>query len=65
MAHLGSLDNPIIATPQAPAPAQAAGQPLISVNGLITASSNPKADIPLYYGDSNMDNLSAKYLLDK
>ena len=62
MAHLDSRGNSIIAVPpQAPIPAQAAGQPLIDMNRLGTALSNPKADIPLYYGDSTMDNVSAKF----
>ena len=66
MAYLDAHGNPIIvALPQAPAPVQAAGQPLIDVNGPRTALSNPKADIPLYYEGSKMDNVSAKFLLDR
>ena len=29
------------------------------------AFNNPKADIPQYFRDSSMDNLSAKFLLDR
>ena len=29
------------------------------------AIGNPKADIPLFYGDSTLDNVSAKFLLDR
>ena len=29
------------------------------------AFNNPKVDIPLYYGDSTVDNVSAKLLLDR
>ena len=65
MAHLDAHGNPIIATPPA-APAQTvAAQPLFDVNELKTVFSNPKADIPLYYGNSAMDNVSAKFLLDR
>ena len=66
MTHLDAHGKPIVAPAQAPAPAQAAtGQPLIDVNQLRTAFSNPKADIPLFYRDSTLDNLSAKFLLDR
>ena len=68
MAHLDAHCNPIVATlQQAPAPAQAAGQPFIDMNELKTAFSNPKADIsiPFYYGYSTMDNVSAKFFLEK
>ena len=51
---------------QAHAPAQpAARQPLIDINQLRKAFSNPKADILLFYGDSIMDYVSAKFLLDR
>ena len=39
----------------------AAAQPLIDMNQLRTAFGNPKADIPLFYGDSTLDNVSAKF----
>ena len=29
------------------------------------AFSNPEADIPLFYGDSKLDNVSTKFLLDR
>ena len=47
------------------APQAAAGQPLIDVSQLRTAIGTPKADIPLFYGDSALDNVSAKFLLDR
>ena len=61
MAHLDANGNPIIAAPpQAPAPVHMAGQPLIDVNVLRTAFSNPKADIPLYFGDSTGQTCQVK-----
>ena len=61
-AHLDAHCNPTIAAPpQAPAQAQVPGQPLSDVNVLRTALSNCKADIPLYFGDSTIDNMSAKF----
>ena len=66
MALLDTHGNPIIAALMpVPAQAAAAGQPLIDVNQLRTAFSNPKADIPLFLGDSIMDNVSTKFLLDR
>ena len=53
------------APPPVPAQAAAAGQPLIDVNQERMAFGNPKADIPLFYGDSKLDNVSAKLLLDR
>ena len=49
--------NPIVA-PQA-----AARKPLIDVNQLRTAIGAPRADIPIFYGDSALDNVSAKFIL--
>ena len=49
--------NPIVALP--------AAAPLIDVNQLRTAIGTPRADIPIFYGDSTMDNVSAQFLLDK
>ena len=62
MAHLNAQGNPIVATPlQAPAQAPAAsGQPLIDINELRTAFSNPKAAIPLYFGDSTRQTCQVK-----
>ena len=47
------------------AQAAAAKKPLIGVNQLRTWFSNPKADIPIFYGDPTMDNVSAKFLFDR
>ena len=63
MALLDAHGNPI-ATPN-PGPAPAAAAHFINVNQLKTAFSNPKADIPIIYGDSALDNVSAKFLLDR
>ena len=54
--------NTIATPPLAPAAASPAGQPLIDVNQLKTAFHNPKADIPLFYGNSTLDNVSANFL---
>ena len=64
MAFDDAHGNPIAA--QAPVPAQApvAGQPLNNVNRLNRAFWNPKADIPVFYGDSTLDNVCTKFLLD-
>ena len=35
------------------------------MNQLRMAFGTPRADIPLFYGDSTMDNVSAKFLLDR
>ena len=51
--------NPIVA------PKAAAGQPLIDVNQLRTAIRRPRADIHLFYGNSAVDNVSAKFLLNR
>ena len=57
---------PIIGGPiNVPAQEAAAGQTLIDMNKLRTAFSNPKVDIPLFYGDSALENLSAKFLLHR
>ena len=66
MALLDAHGNPIIATP-IPVPAQAAavGQPLIDINQLRMAFSNPKADIPLFYRNATMDNVNAKFLFNR
>ena len=40
-------------------------QPLIDVNQIRMAFGNPIADIPLFYRDSTMDDVSAKFLLDR
>ena len=49
--------NPIVA-PQAAAP-------LIDVNQLRMAIGTPRADIPIFYVDSALDNVSEKFLLDR
>ena len=54
MALVGADGNPVAA------PAQ-----LIDVNQLKTAFGNPKADIPIFYGDAALDNVSAKFLLER
>ena len=59
MALLDAHGNPIAAPNPGPAPAQ-----LIDVNQLKTAFGNPKADIPIFYGDASLDNVSAKFLLE-
>ena len=53
MALLDAHGNPI-ATPN-PGPAPAAAAHFINVNQLKTAFSNPKADIPIIYGDSALE----------
>ena len=58
------LGNPIIAIGPVPAPQAAAGLPFIYVNQLRTAIRTPRADIPLFYGDSALDNNSAIFILD-
>ena len=64
MALVGADGNPIAAPNPGPAPA-AAAQPLIDVNQLRTAFGTPRADIPIFYGDSSLDNVSAKFLFDR
>ena len=63
MAFLDAHGNSIAAPKPGPAPAAAAQ--LIDVNQLKTAFGNPKGDIPIFYGDASMDNVSAKFLLDR
>ena len=63
MAFLDAHGNSIAAPKPGPAPAAAAQ--LIDVNQLKTAFGNPKADMPIFYGDASMDNVSAKFLLDR
>ena len=63
MALVGADGNPIAAPKPWPAPAAAAQ--LIDVNQLKTAFGNPKADIPIFYGDASLDNVSAKFLLER
>ena len=63
MALLDAHGNPIAAPNPGPAPAAAAQ--LIDVNQLKTAFGNPKADIPIFYGDASLDNGSAKFLLER
>ena len=61
MALLDTHGHPIIdVTVHLPTQAAVAGQPLINVNQLKMAFSNPKADIPLFYGNYAMDSLSPK-----
>ena len=54
MALVGADGNPIAAPNPGPAP-PAAAQPLIDVNQLRTAFGTPRADIPIFYGDSSLD----------
>ena len=63
MALVGADGNPIVGPNPAPAPAAAAQ--LIDANQLKTAFSNPKADIPIFYGDASLDNVSAKFFLER
>ena len=63
MALLDAHGNPIAAPNPGPAPAAAAQ--LIDVNQLKTGLGNPKADIPIFYGDASLDNVSAKFLLER
>ena len=65
MALLDAHGNPIAAPNPGPAPAAAAQAQLIDVNQLKTAFGNPKADIPIFYGDASLDNVSAKFLLER
>ena len=65
MALLDAHGNPIAAHNPGPAPAAAAQAQLIDVNQLKTAFGNPKADIPIFYGDASLDNVSAKFLLER
>ena len=38
---------------------------IIDVNQLKTAFGNPKADIPIFFGEASLDNVSAKFFLDR
>ncbi len=49
-------------------PAQGAGAAAAAnqmVNQLETLFSNPKADIPIFYGDKNKDSVTAKFMYDR
>ena len=52
---------------QDPAAGQAqAGQGnVVNVNELKTLFSNPKADIPIFYGDHTRDTVTAKFMFDR
>ena len=66
MAHLeAGAANIAAAAPVAPALAAAGNQPLFNIIELKTVSGNLKANIPLFYGNSSMDNISARFLLDQ
>ena len=64
MALIDAHGNPFAAPNPGPAPLTAA-QPLINVYQLGTAIGTPRADIPIFYGDSALDNVSVKFLLDR
>ncbi len=49
---------------QAAAQAQAANPQIMNVNELKTLFSNPKADIPILYGDHTKDPFTAKFMFD-
>jgi hypothetical protein len=49
---------------QAAAQAQAANPKIINVNELIILFSNPKSDIPIYYGDHTKDSITSKSMFD-
>jgi hypothetical protein len=46
------------------AQAQAGNQNIMNVNELKTLFSNPKADIPIFYGDQSKDSITAKFMFD-
>ena len=57
MALVDAHGNPIAAQPlPVPVPQAAAGQ-LIDVNQLRTTCGNPKAEFPLFYGNSVFDSI--------
>jgi hypothetical protein len=37
----------------------------MNVNELKTLFSNPKADIPIFYGDHTKDSITAKFMFDQ
>jgi hypothetical protein len=49
---------------QAAAYAQAADPNVMNVNELKTLFSNPKAVIPIFYGDHTKDSITAKFMFD-
>ena len=65
MALVDTHRSPIATPAPTPALPAATGQPLINVNQLRTAFSNPKADITCFYGFSTFDKVSAKFLLER
>ena len=65
MALVDAHHNQIATPATVPGLPPAAGQPLINVNQLRTAFSNPKADIPLIYADSTLENMSAKLSMNR
>jgi hypothetical protein len=54
-----------IAEDQQQAAAQAANPKVMNVNELKTLFSNPKADIPIFYGDHSKDSVMAKSMFDR
>jgi hypothetical protein len=47
---------------QGAAQAQAADPNVMNVNELKTLFSNPKADIPIFFGDHRKDSITAKFM---